>query len=261
MVIEPVTSDAYKYETGVLLQEQYLGSVFLVTASCLYLLFWGLFCMKKNPFLNQNLLVMAIAGSLTTPALAGKTFKIDDDHSVTVGVSLRTSVAFVDDGAPSGDDMGTDFTLENARFSIGGNVTENFKLYFGTEKMWGEYGVLDAIIQYEPNDYFNVWMGRMLTPADRIEMNGPFYALTWSQYTVPLYPSDNDGSNGANGVAGTFGRDEGITVWGTANKFQYAVGLFDGVSSAANQSDAPLLAARFAYNFLEMEANPCLLHQ
>jgi len=65
--------------------------------------------------------------------------------------------------------------------------------------MWdGEYGVLDAIIQYEPGKAFNVWMGRMLTPADRIEMNGPlFLALTFHCYpgrkktvTVTTQPSN-----------------------------------------------------------------------
>jgi len=93
-------------------------------------------------------------------------------------------------------------------------------------------------------------------PADRIAMNGPFYSLTWGQYTVPLYPSDNDVNNGANGVAGTYAHDEGITVWGNINKFQYAVGIFDGYSGAANTSDVPLYAARFTYNFLNKEVNP-----
>jgi len=46
----------------------------------------------------------------------------------------------------------------------------------------------------------------MLTPADRIEMNGPYYALTWNQYTQPVYPSDQGGD------ARTYGRDDGITV-------------------------------------------------
>ena len=90
----------------------------------------------------------------------------------------------------------------------------------------------------------------MLTPADRIEMNGPYYALSWNQYTQPLYPSDQGGE------AGRLGRDEGITVWGTLGKFQYAVGAFDGLEGYGNQSDNLLFAGRFAYNFLNMESNP-----
>jgi hypothetical protein len=87
-------------------------------------------------------------------------------------------------------------------------------------------------------------------------MNGPFYGLSWNQYTVPLFPSDNDPFNGANGVAGTFGRDEGVTAWGNLGKFQYAVGIFEGYTGDANQSDDPLFATRLAYNFLDKEQNP-----
>src|SRR5690606_25927755 len=110
--------------------------------------------------------------------------------------------------------------------------------------------ILDAMVRFEMSPYFNVWVGRMLTPADRIEMNGPFYSLTWNQYTQPLYPSDQGGD------AGTYGRDDGVTVWGKAGKFQYAVGAFDGLEGFSNTSDSLLYAARFAYNFLNMEDNP-----
>jgi hypothetical protein len=81
-------------------------------------------------------------------------------------------------------------------------------------------------------------------------MNGPFYSLTWNQYTQPLYPSDQGGD------AGTYGRDDGVTVWGKFGKFQYAVGAFDGLEGFSNTSDSLLYAARFAYNFLNMESNP-----
>ena len=43
--------------------------------------------------------------------------------------------------------------------------------------------MLDAIAQFEFSPAFNLWIGRMLTPADRIEMNGPYYGLSWNQYT------------------------------------------------------------------------------
>ncbi|HFD87188.1 MAG TPA: hypothetical protein ENJ35_05890 [Gammaproteobacteria bacterium] len=204
-----------------------------------------------NPLLIGSLLIVS-----SSSVWAGGKIKIDDTRWISVGAGLRTSVASVTDAAPDGTSSANNFNLESARLYISGQVSDQFKLYFGTEKMFGEYGVLDAIVQYEPSEKFNVWMGRMLTPADRIEMNGPFYGLTWNQYTVPLYPSDNDPAHGANGGAGTYGRDEGVTVWGSLNKFQYAVGVFDGNSSAANRSDAPLFATRLAYNFLDKEANP-----
>src|SRR5690606_35863709 len=97
---------------------------------------------------------------------------------------------------------------------------------------------------------FNLWIGRMLTPADRIEMNGPFYGLTWNQYTVPLLPSDQIGQ------AGLLGRDDGATIWGSVGMFHYALGAFDGVDGGPNQDDNLLFASRISLNFLETENNP-----
>jgi len=204
----------------------------------------------------QRLLLAGMLTAMCGTSNAGAKISIDDDSWVTLGAGIKTSFSSVDDAAPNGSDPSNNFTLENSRLYISGQVNKEVKFYFGTEKMWGEYGVLDAIVQYEPSEQFNVWMGRMLTPADRIEMNGPFYSLSWGQYTVPLYPSDNDVNNGADGLAGTYGRDEGITIWGSMDKLQYAFGIFDGYSADANQSDDPLYATRLAYNFLNKEANP-----
>jgi hypothetical protein len=114
----------------------------------------------------------------------------------------------------------------------------------------GDIDVLDAIAQFELSPAFNVWVGRMLTPADRIEMNGPYYGLSWNQYTVPLLPSDQTGQ------AGLLGRDDGATIWGATGKFQYAVGVFDGVDGGPNSKDNVLISTRLAYNFLTMEKNP-----
>jgi len=210
----------------------------------------------KNHRTPQKLLLAGVLTALCGTSNAGAKIAIDDDSWITLGAGVKTSYMTANDAAPDGSNKSNNFSMENTRLYISGQAMEGVKFYFGTDKMWGEYGVLDAIVQYEPSEQFNLWMGRMLTPADRIEMNGPFYGLSWGQYTVPLYPSDNDINNGANGVAGTYGRDEGVTVWGSMNKFQYAVGIFDGYSGPANTSDAPLYAGRFAYNFLNKESNP-----
>lgn len=212
--------------------------------------------MPKKHTIGQMLLLGGVLAASNTAVLASGKIKIDDVRWISVGAGIRTSLASTSDAAPDGTSRSTDFNLDSARLYIAGQITEDFKLYFGTEKMFGEYGVLDAIVQYEPNNSFNLWMGRHLVPADRIEMNGPYYGLTWNQYTVPLFPSDNDPNNGADGKAGTYGRDEGITAWGNLGKFQYAVGVFDGYSGAANQSDVPLFATRLAYNILDKENNP-----
>lgn len=211
---------------------------------------------SSKPLVTKRLLLASVLTAMSGGSYAGAKISIDNDSWISLGAGLRTSVSTTIDGAPDGSTPSSNFNLESARLYISGQANKELKFYFGTEKMWGDYSVLDAIIQYEPSSAFNIWAGRMLTPADRIEMNGPYYGLTWGQYSVPLFPSDNDIGNGANGQAGTYGRDEGVTIWGSLDKFQYAIGVFDGYSGVANQSDQPLIATRLAYNILDKEANP-----
>tara|TARA_R110002073_G_scaffold14482_13_gene59111 strand:- start:11208 stop:12365 length:1158 start_codon:yes stop_codon:yes gene_type:complete len=211
---------------------------------------------RKLPALRPIAAAATLLGAgllCATPAtLAGAKLEIDDTKWVSIGAGLRTSATWVEDGAPSGEDDGFDFDVENIRLYLSGQIHEYIKFTFNTDEIFGDGPVdtLDVIVQFELSDEFNVWVGRMLTPADRIEMNGPFYAMTWNQYTQPLYPSDQGGD------AGSYGRDDGVTVWGKFGKFQYAVGAFDGLQGKGNQEDNLLFAARFAYNFLNMEANP-----
>ena len=197
--------------------------------------------------------------ALSGQAVAGAKIAVDDTHWVSVGAGIKTSFSTVEDGANSGKDWSKDFAVENMRLYVSGQVHKYVKLVFNTEiSNWcsdcgadGDLFVLDAMAQLEFMPEFNIWMGRMLTPADRIEMNGPFYSLNWNQYTVPLFPSDQ-----LNNDAGKYGRDNGVTFWGTVGHFQYAVGAFDGYNGASNDKDSLLYAARLAYNFLNLEQNP-----
>ncbi len=205
------------------------------------------------PSVSLRLLVCAaLAVTVSLPAAAGKKLEIDGNKWISVGAGVRMGLTSVEDAAPSGEDNSSDFDIQNMRLYISGQVHELIKFTFNTDEIFGDgpVDVLDAIAQFEFAPTFNVWVGRMLTPADRIEMNGPFYSLSWNQYTQPLYPSDQGGS------AGTYGRDDGVTVWGTLGKFQYAVGAFDGVEGFGNVEDELLFAGRFAFNFLNMEDNP-----
>lgn len=204
---------------------------------------------------SRNQLIKGVAAAAfvgmattATPVFAGAKLDLDDNRWVSIGAGMRSQYESIDDG--NGDDS-NDFTVASMRIYMAGQVHENIKFTFNTEKLDGEsVEVLDAIAEFEFSPGFNIWLGRMLTPADRIEMNGPFYALSWNQYRQPLYPSDQGGE------AGRIGRDEGVTVWGTLGKFQYAVGAFDGLEGFSNSDDNLLFAGRFAYNFLNMESNP-----
>ena len=190
--------------------------------------------------------------------------EIDEDSWVSVGGGLRAGYSSVSSGAPNGSDNANKFDAQSVRLYVNGQVNETVKFTFNTACVScvfgtdaddslhtiGEIAVLDAIAQFEFNPQFNIWVGRMLTPADRIEMNGPYYGLNWNQYTVPLLPSDQLGS------AGLLGRDDGVTLWGGIGKLQYAAGLFDGIDGGPNQGDNSLFSGRVAYNFLNMESNP-----
>ena len=207
-------------------------------------------------------LVLLSSALLVANAQAAGTIKIDDTRSVTFGGGIRAGFTSTENGAPNGTDDSKDFNLQSARLYVSGTASEKIKFTFNTEckgcvfgsqdaaGSGGDIDVLDAIAQFELSPKFNVWIGRMLTPADRIEMNGPYYGLTWNQYTVPLLPSDQTGD------AGLLGRDDGVTVWGGVGKFQYAAGLFTGLKGGANQKDSPLFATRLSYSFLAKEDNP-----
>lgn len=202
----------------------------------------------------KSALAIAAVASVSAPSLAGAKLEINDDSWVSVGAGIRFAATFVEDGSPDGEDTSSDFDIQNLRLYVNGQITDKIGFTFNTDEIFGNgpTDVLDAFMRFEFNEHFNIHAGRHLVPADRIEMNGPFYALSWNQYTQPLFASDQVD------VAGTYGRDDGVTVWGKAGQFQYAVGLFEGLAGndTANQSDSPLVAARFAYNFLSMENNP-----
>jgi hypothetical protein len=199
---------------------------------------------------------LALLGGLGAAAesQAAGTIDLGDGRSVSIGGGARAGFETREDAAPNGTDDSTDFNLQSARLYLSGAASDIVKFTLNTECLscssGAEVFVLDAIARIELSKKFNVWVGRMLTPADRIEMNGPYYGLSWNQYTVPLFPSDQDGT------AGLYGRDEGVTIWGTVGKFQYAAGLFEGVDGAPNVEDNVLFATRLAYNFLNMEDNP-----
>ncbi|GAB6140978.1 selenite/tellurite reduction operon porin ExtI [Methylosoma difficile] len=212
--------------------------------------------------------------SATSVAHAGATFKIDDTKWVSVGAGLRSSFNANEKGAPNGTDTSTNFNLDNIRLYVSGQIHKYIKIEFNTDcqtcNSGGEVRVLDAIGKFEINPYVNLWVGRMLVPAERREMNGPFYSANYNIFAngTPFIPADqnltvqSDGSS-----AGSYGRDDGATFWGAAvdGRLQYAVGFFRGLRSTtttagvpqgANQDGNVLFAQRVAYNFWEVEKNP-----
>jgi len=199
-------------------------------------------------------------------AQAGATFKIDDTKWVSVGAGLRTSFRAQESGAgANGEKWNNDFNLDNIRLYINGQIHKYLKVEFNTDCQTcgngGEVRVLDAIGKFEVTPYANLWVGRMLVPAERREMNGPFYSAVYNIFSsgTPFEPADYNLTIGSNGnSAGSFGRDDGVTFWGAAldGRFQYAAGFFRGLRNGANVDHNILYAQRFAYNFWDVEKNP-----
>lgn len=219
--------------------------------------------LKPKSILSVLTMTSVIAGF--TPAVeAGATFKIDDTKWLSLGAGLRTSFRAIE-GAANGNKWSNDFNLDNIRFYLNAQLHEYLKLEVNTDCQTcsdgGEIRILDAIGKLELDPMFNVWVGRMLVPAERREMNGPFYSSIYNIFNsgTPFDPADfnvvikSDGTS-----AGSFGRDDGATVWGDffEGRFQYAVGFFRGLRGGANADDNILYAQRFAYNFWEVEKNP-----
>lgn len=195
-------------------------------------------------------LAVAAAVMPGTGARAGAVVNFGDDESLSIGLGIRTSFTAQQYGAPNGKSWSNDFNLDSVRLYISGSLNKYLKATFDTERTSdGNIEVLNGYIQIEPMDELNLWVGRMLPPSDRANLDGPYYLNTWLYPLVSQYPSKFDG------------RDDGATVWGKLadKKLVYSIGVFQGhdrVMGAANQSDNPLIAGRVAYNFWDPEPNP-----
>ncbi len=205
------------------------------------------------PAIKGLLYVGVAAAALIAPlnlAHADATFNFGDGQSISLGVGLRASVTSASDGAPNGGSS-TNFSLDSVRLYVNGQLTKDIGATFNTERdANGNIEVLDGYARYQPRDEFNVWIGRMLPPSDRSNLDGPYYLSSYNYPgVVSQYPAKFDG------------RDDGATVWGKlfGKRLTYAFGAFNGhdrIGGAANQGGNPLFAGRVVYNFWDVEDNP-----
>ena len=212
-------------------------------------------CRATRPLVTLTTMLSALA--LAPDATAGETLKIGEEASLTVGVGVRMSYTNTENGAPNGTSSSNEFEVENARIFLNGTWGKYLKGTLNTERQGGAVNnggdsirIMDAIAQFEYNDVFNVWLGRMLPPSDRANLYGPFYVTAWSYPgVVSNYPN----------IA--VGRDDGAMLWGKpfGGKLVYSVGAFNGHNRAAglsNESDNLLFAGRLHFNFLDVEPPP-----
>lgn len=174
-----------------------------------------------------------------------------EDGGITAGFGLRSSYSSTKNGAPNGTSRSNDFEVESVRLFLSGHYKNVFKATFNTERKADDsIRVMDAIAQFEPMPEFNVWLGRMLPPSDRSNLDGPYFVVPWSYPgVVSNYPNL------------AVGRDNGLTIWGKpfGGKLVYAVGVFEGHNKHATlsgASDKLQFSGRLAFNILDPEPAP-----
>ena len=241
---------------------------------------WG---NAKKIFLVAGAVLALAAGVVFAPSSAyadGKIVNPDDkDMWISLGMGLRGGLAMLENGSANSASYTNSFGIDYARIYINGGITKVIKYEFNTECFdcsgqgnpfgqtsgmgQNQIGLLDAIGKFEFNQYVNVWVGRLLLPASRGELNGPFFSATFNQYRTPFESADFAGKFGTGG-AGVYGRDNGITFWGQVDPgyghLQYSAGVYTGLQSGAgsgpNQTNSPLVAGRLTYSFFNPEKNP-----
>ena len=227
-----------------------ITNLLLTVASCLG-------CLGQNPKkirliylfgLTVTFAAINVPAAYALPSMKGLDLHYSDDLWLTVGGGLKLQVA----SRNSDVDESTEFNTASFRFYVAGQLHKYLKFNINTEKYEGDSMMtIDALFRFDFNPTANLWIGRTLVPSDRPGLNGPYAGTSWNQYRQPLFSADYDGP------AGQLGRSEGAVLWGTLSRFQYAVGVFEGLKDDyGNDSDHLLYAGRLAYNFLNVESNP-----
>jgi hypothetical protein len=168
-----------------------------------------------------------------------------------VDVQLNNAVPGSPPIQPAGDSMDDVYSTADFQLHTSGKVygavsfTANFVATYNPD-IQGTVGLLDGIIQIEPSDYFNIWLGRMLVPVDRSNFSGYWFAAPW------YYP----GFGFADGQVtaprqGPFGRNDGVTLWGQVEGglLKYYVGAFD----LYDVETSPLYSGRVSLALLDKE--------
>ena len=254
---------------------------------------------KKFLVAGVTMALVAGMGSTLPSAYAGGKIGTDNENQwISLGMGLRTSFAAVQDGAANGTAYNNTFGIDNARIYINGKIHKYIGFEFNTECFScnnsqtlsaqasdsnANIGLLDAIGKFEFNPFVNIWVGRMLVPTDRHELDGPFYQAVYQGFKSPVGPADQGGFG--TGGAGKYGRDNGVSFWGQVDPgfghLQYVGMISTGLQSCGgcfnsnppatagspilaanrgpggpNQGNSLSYAGRITYNFLNPEKNP-----
>ncbi len=184
-------------------------------------------------------------------AYAAKTFNFGEDKSVSIDLGIRYSYTNMETVSPDGISHSSDFNFDSVR--LGGSVSLNkyLKGRLSIQQDAGGYvRVLDAYVQLEFLDEFNIWAGRILPPSDRANLDGAYYLNTWSYPgKVSQYP------------ARFLGYDNGGMAWGRLfdKHLTYSAGVFEGhnhFNGASNLNGNLLYAGRLQMDFWDTALDP-----
>ncbi|CAH9017677.1 hypothetical protein [Candidatus Nitrosacidococcus sp. I8] len=191
------------------------------------------------------------------PGLDGFHYEYDKYRNISIGGGVKTRFKDISDLPQS--QWSPSAKMNNWRIYVNGQLHKYIKFEFNTEcascALSADIQVLDGILKFEVSSAFNVWLGRMITPADRGELAGPFFQSIYEFERIAFYPSDFSTEHR---IDGRFARDTGMNIWGSAspeNRFTYIFGLFRGLA-LQDMGTSPLVAARVGYNFWNVEQNP-----
>ncbi len=219
--------------------------------------------MKSNLYmrLKNFLLVCSVLASLVSselnPAHAG--IKLgDDDTNLNLGLLLQSWGEWIEDGAPSADNPGTDFYLRRFRMLMYGKLHDRVNYFVETDNpnfgKNGDYSsrtfVQDAWIEFDLYKSLQIDVGMLLVPFSHHGMQG----------AVSLHSLDYHGSlirypGGSHKVW----RDMGVMARGLLleDRFEYRLAVLNGVRGGGedlrNPDDWPRMTARFTYNLFDFE--------
>jgi hypothetical protein len=172
----------------------------------------------------------------------------DDLGPINMGVWGRVDVTL-----NNGDKLNDIGSTGLAEFHTSGKLHKYFAFtanlvaaYGGDDGISGSAGLMDVILQFEPDDLFHLWAGRNLVPVDRSNFSGPWFMGPW------FYPGFGfvDGQVGAP-REGPSGRNDGVTAWGFAadGLIKYYIGAYD----LYDRSTSPLISGRLNLSFINGE--------
>jgi hypothetical protein len=131
------------------------------------------------------------------------------------------------------------------------SFTANFvAAYGGGDGIAGSAQVMDAILQFEPDDLFHLWAGRNLVPVDRSNFSGPWFMGPWF---YPLF-GFADGQIGPTvPKEGPSGRNDGLTAWGFYAEDTFSIKYYLGAYDLHAPGESPLISGRLNLTLLGAE--------